>query len=153
MGVAGKEPAGASATRPYEGPEPILTPDTSKVLQIDKDIRDIEAEDLQGFEGIIHLAGLSNDPLGDLNPKLTYQINHAAAVRLAALAKKAKTKRFIVSSSCSIYGFAFQRLHGHRFRRLNRDDRRPLCLQRDSAPYLGIANRSQGTAGAILHLG
>ncbi len=74
--------------------------------QIDKDIRDVEAKDLAGFDGIIHLAGLSNDPLGEMNPALTYEINHTAALRFARLAKEAKTKRFLFSSSCSLYGAA-----------------------------------------------
>src|SRR6266571_1598378 len=51
------------------------------------DLRDVDAEDLRGFDAVIHLAALSNDPLGDLNPHLTYEINHTASVRLAALAK------------------------------------------------------------------
>ncbi len=71
-----------------------------------KDIRDVEASDLDGFEAVIHLAGLSNDPLGDLNPELTYEINHAASVRLARLAKEVGVTRFIFSSSCSNYGAA-----------------------------------------------
>jgi nucleoside-diphosphate-sugar epimerase len=71
-----------------------------------KDIRDVEASDLDGFEAVIHLAALSNDPLGNLNPELTYEINHAASVRLARLAKGVGVKRFIFSSSCSNYGAA-----------------------------------------------
>src|SRR5437867_2174650 len=71
-----------------------------------KDIRDVEAADLQGFDAVIHLAALSNDPLGDLNPQLTFEINHTASVRLAALAKSAGVTRFIFSSSCSNYGAA-----------------------------------------------
>jgi nucleoside-diphosphate-sugar epimerase len=71
---------------------------------ITKDIRDVTVEDLRGFDAIIHLAGLSNDPLGDLNPGLTYEINHAASVRLAQLAKEAGVRRFLFSSSCSNYG-------------------------------------------------
>lgn len=77
-----------------------------EVPTINKDIRDIEVEDLIGFEAVIHLAGLSNDPLGDLNPALTFEINHAASVRLAKLAKEAGVGRFIFSSSCSTYGAA-----------------------------------------------
>ena len=69
-----------------------------------KDIRDVELQDLEGFRAVIHLAALSNDPLGNLNPDLTYQINHMAAVRLAALAKRAGVSRFLFSSSCSNYG-------------------------------------------------
>jgi nucleoside-diphosphate-sugar epimerase len=71
-----------------------------------KDIRDIELSDLEGFEAVIHLAGLSNDPLGDLNPDLTDEINHKATVRLGTLAKDAGVKRFLFSSSCSNYGSA-----------------------------------------------
>ncbi len=74
------------------------------LTEIHKDIRDIEAADLDGFNAVIHLAGLSNDPLGDLNPDLTYEINYRASVRLATLAKEVGVKRFIFSSSCSNYG-------------------------------------------------
>ena len=75
-----------------------------QVPNIRKDIRDVEVADVQGFDAIIHLAGLSNDPLGDLNPNLTYDINHVASVRLAECAKKAGVRRFVFSSSCSNYG-------------------------------------------------
>src|SRR6202030_2081456 len=71
-----------------------------------KDIRDLQSSDLIGFDAVIHLAGLSNDPLGDLNPSLTYDINHLASVQLAKLAKEARVKRFLFSSSCSTYGAA-----------------------------------------------
>ena len=73
-----------------------------------KDIRDVEASDLDGFDAVIHLAGLSNDPLAGLNLKLTYGINHVASVRLARLAKEVGVRRFIFSSSCSNYGSAGQ---------------------------------------------
>jgi nucleoside-diphosphate-sugar epimerase len=69
-----------------------------------KDIRDVELSDLKEIDAIIHLCALSNDPLGDLNPKITYEINHEASVRLAKLAKKAGIRRFVFSSSCSVYG-------------------------------------------------
>lgn len=69
-----------------------------------KDIRDVQLKDLQGFAAVLHLAGLSNDPLGNLNPQLTYEINHLATVRIAALAKQAGASRYIFSSSCSNYG-------------------------------------------------
>lgn len=77
-----------------------------EIPEIKKDIRDIEASDLEGFDAIAHLAGLSNDPLGDLNPTLTYEINHIASVRMAKLAKEVGVSRFIFSSSCSTYGVA-----------------------------------------------
>jgi len=71
---------------------------------IQKDIRDIESDDLMGFDAVCHLAGLSNDPLGDFNPELTYEINYRASVRLAELAKSVGVERFVFSSSCSNYG-------------------------------------------------
>src|SRR5262245_54910601 len=79
---------------------------TLKIPEIHKDIRDLELEDLQGFDAVIHLAGISNDPIGNLNPALTYEINHVASVRLARLAKQAGCVRFLFSSSCSTYGAA-----------------------------------------------
>lgn len=75
-----------------------------QVPNIKKDIRDVEVADVKGFDAIIHLAGLSNDPLGDLNPNLTYDINHVASVRLAECAKQAGVRKFVFSSSCSNYG-------------------------------------------------
>lgn len=76
------------------------------VPEIRKDLRDIQLSDVQGFDAVIHLAALSNDPLGDLDPALTYDINHKASVRLAELCKQAKASRFLFSSSCSLYGAA-----------------------------------------------
>ncbi len=76
------------------------------IRTIQKDVRAVEAADLRGFDAVIHLAALSNDPLGDLNPQLTYDINHLASVRLAQLAKAAGVKRFAFASSCSNYGAA-----------------------------------------------
>lgn len=73
---------------------------------IRKDIRDLEIADLEGFDAVLHLAALSNDPLGNLNPNLTYDINHHASVRLARLAKAVGIQRFLFSSSCSTYGAA-----------------------------------------------
>jgi nucleoside-diphosphate-sugar epimerase len=82
------------------GAEPQPLPETIK------DVRDVQPADLAGFDAVLHLAGLSNDPLGDLNADLTYDINHRASVRLAQLAKEAGVRRFIFSSSCSNYGAA-----------------------------------------------
>jgi nucleoside-diphosphate-sugar epimerase len=76
------------------------------IPELVKDIRDIEKPDLQGIDGIIHLAGLSNDVLGNLNPDLTYEINHAASVRLAEMARELGIVRFVFASSCSNYGAA-----------------------------------------------
>jgi len=82
------------------GPEDAIV----KVPGHRKDIRDATPEDVAGFDAVIHLAALSNDPLGDVNPALTYEINHRASVRLADLARNAGVGRFIFSSSCSNYG-------------------------------------------------
>jgi nucleoside-diphosphate-sugar epimerase len=71
-----------------------------------RDLRDLSAEDLVGFDAVIHLAAISNDPLGDLNPDVTYAINHRASVELARLAKAAGVPRFLYASSCSVYGAA-----------------------------------------------
>lgn len=75
-----------------------------KFACIRKDLRDVVASDLEGFDAVCHLAALSNDPLGDLSPELTYDINHAGSLRLAELAKDAGVTRFVFSSSCSLYG-------------------------------------------------
>jgi nucleoside-diphosphate-sugar epimerase len=77
-----------------------------RIPEIIKDVRDVEKSDLTGIEAIIHLAGLSNDLLGDLDPDLTYAINHAASIRLAAMAKEMGIRRFVFASSCSNYGAA-----------------------------------------------
>lgn len=76
------------------------------VPAIRKDVRDVAVADLRGFNAVIHLAGLCNDPLGDLNPDCTFDINHLASVGLAERAKAAGVERFLFSSSCSLYGAA-----------------------------------------------
>jgi len=76
----------------------------AEVPTLNVDIREAPGTSLEGFDAIIHLAGLSNDPLGDYNPKLTEEINAKASVRLAQLAKKAGVSRFLFASSCSNYG-------------------------------------------------
>jgi nucleoside-diphosphate-sugar epimerase len=70
------------------------------------DVRDVTAAHLDGFDAVLHLAAISNDPLGNLNPDTTYDINHRAASNIAAQAKKAGVSRFVFSSSCSLYGRA-----------------------------------------------
>ncbi|MEL7036348.1 MAG: SDR family oxidoreductase [Cyanobacteria bacterium J06592_8] len=77
-----------------------------EVPELIKDVRDVEISDLDGFDAVLHLAGLSNDPLGNLNPNLTDEINHLASVNLAKLSKEAGIPRYIFSSSCSNYGAA-----------------------------------------------
>ena len=89
--------------------EPCLLPGEPAgpaVPSLQKDLRDVERRDLEGFEAVIHLAGLSNDPLGNLDSDLTYEINDAASTRFARLAKEAGVERFLFSSSCSTYGAA-----------------------------------------------
>lgn len=80
--------------------------EVKSIPTISKDVRDVEAGDLDGQDAIIHLAGLSNDPLGDYRPNLTDEINHQASVRLAKLAKESGVSRFLFASSCSNYGAA-----------------------------------------------
>jgi nucleoside-diphosphate-sugar epimerase len=77
-----------------------------EIPSLRKDLRDVERGDLEGFDAVIHLAALSNDPLGDLNPEVTYAINHRGSVHLARVAKEAGAARFLFSSSCSNYGAA-----------------------------------------------
>lgn len=76
------------------------------VYTIDQDVREVTQEQLEGFDAIVHMAELSNDPMGDLLGDLTYQVNHKGTVRLAQLAKAAGVQRFIHMSSCSVYGVA-----------------------------------------------
>lgn len=83
-----------------------FTEGIENIPELKKDIRDVEASDLWGFDAIIHLAALSNDPLGNLDANLTYQINYLASLRLAKLAKQVGVERFLFSSSCSTYGAA-----------------------------------------------
>ena len=82
------------------GDEPLAVP------TIAKDVRQVEPRDIEGFDAIVHLAALSNDPLGNINPDLTYDINHRASVRLAEIAKAVGVDRFLFASSCSMYGKA-----------------------------------------------
>jgi nucleoside-diphosphate-sugar epimerase len=80
----------------------------SGIARINRDIRDLSSADLAGIDAIAHLAGVCNDPLGDLLPETTFDINHAATVRLAELAKAGGVRRFVFSSTCSVYGPAGQ---------------------------------------------
>ncbi|MDE3110643.1 MAG: SDR family oxidoreductase, partial [Acidobacteriota bacterium] len=88
----------------YEGCEFGESP--REIPEIRKDIRDVTLSDVEGVDAVVHLAALSNDPLGNLDSSLTYDINYRASVRLAELAKAAGVKRFVFSSSCSTYGAA-----------------------------------------------
>ena len=84
----------------------IFGPPPPEVESVRADVRDVDSEDLVGFDAVIHLAAVCNDPVGDLNPQTTYDINHHASVRLAEQAKLAGVTRFLFSSSCSLYGKA-----------------------------------------------
>ena len=84
---------------------------TPEIPEVQERHPDLTEKDLDGFDAVVHLAALSNDPLGDLDPNLTYDINHRASVRLAELAKAAGVKRFVFSSSCSTYGAAGDEIH------------------------------------------
>lgn len=83
-----------------------LRGDGDGVPAIRKDIRDVQTSDLQGFDAVVHLAALCNDPLGDLHPEWTRDINHLASVELARMARDAGVQRFLYASSCSMYGAA-----------------------------------------------
>jgi nucleoside-diphosphate-sugar epimerase len=78
---------------------------TDRPRIVSKDLRNITAEDLKGFDAVCHLAELSNDPLGQQDPGLTHEINHEGSVKLANLARQAGVKRFVYMSSCSVYGY------------------------------------------------
>ena len=83
-----------------------LGPAPESIPEYRLDVRDVERSHLEGCGAVMHLAGISNDPLGDLNPDCTYEINHRASVNLARLAKEAGVPRFLFASSCSLYGAA-----------------------------------------------
>ncbi|MCW2605542.1 MAG: NAD-dependent epimerase/dehydratase [Frankiales bacterium] len=80
-----------------------LGPDVGRA-DIEVDLRDVRPEHLRGIDAVVHLAALSNDPLGDLAPQSTHDINHLASTRLAELARDAGVGRFVYSSTCSVYG-------------------------------------------------
>lgn len=82
------------------------SPDRATPLTLVRDIRDITVADLRGFDAIVHMAELSNDPIGDLIGEVTFEINHRGSVHLADCAKRAGVTRFIYMSSCSVYGIA-----------------------------------------------
>jgi nucleoside-diphosphate-sugar epimerase len=82
------------------GPPPVVLP------SVRRDLRDVVVDDFRGFDAVVHLAALSNDPLGNLDSDNTYAINHRASARLAGLAKAAGVERFVFASSCSLYGVA-----------------------------------------------
>ena len=80
--------------------------EAARIPELRMDLRDVQVAQLRGFDAVMHLAALSNDPVGDVNPECTYDINHHGSVRLARLAREAGVSRFIFASSCSLYGVA-----------------------------------------------
>lgn len=84
----------------------VMGPEPDPIPELRVDLRDVKPADLEGFDAVVHLAALSNDPLGDLEPEQTYDINHRASITLAESARAAGVGRFVYSSSCSIYGKA-----------------------------------------------
>jgi nucleoside-diphosphate-sugar epimerase len=76
----------------------------TEVETITADIRDVTADMLRGADAVLHLAAISNDPIGHLNPQVTYDVNHLASVHLARMTKEAGISRYLFSSSCSLYG-------------------------------------------------
>ena len=83
-----------------------LAPDRTAVPEVQKDIRDLVPADVDGFDAVVHLAALSNDPIGNLDERWTEEINHESSVRLAELAREAGVRRFLFSSSCIMYGMS-----------------------------------------------
>src|SRR4029077_20745947 len=92
----------------YEGCD--FGQDLRTVPAIRKDVRDVTPDDLRGFDAVVHLAALSNDPLGCLDESCTFDINHLGSVHLARTAKAAGVPRFLFASSCSLYGTAGDQL-------------------------------------------
>src|SRR5258705_9997110 len=84
----------------------VLGPTPNDAPDVQVDLRDVTSEHVSGFDAVVHLGALSNDPLGALDPQITYDINHHASVRLARLAKDAGVRRFLYASTCSVYGSA-----------------------------------------------
>ena len=85
-----------------EGGEQRAEDGGQQLCAVQKDVRDLTVGDLQGMDAVIHLAALSNDPMGNLSEEWTYAINHRASVRLAGLARDAGVSRFLFASSCSV---------------------------------------------------
>lgn len=98
----------------------VLGPAPAAVPTLRMDLRDVRAEDCRGYDAVIHLAALSNDPLGNVDPELTYEINYLSTVALARSARQAGVARFLFSSSCSLYGAG--------------PDERPVTEEADFAP-------------------
>jgi nucleoside-diphosphate-sugar epimerase len=112
----------------YEGP-------TVEVQTLRRDIRELSVDDLRGFDAVVHMAELSNDPLGQLAPDVTRTINHRGSVHLASIARAAGVQRFVYTSSCSVYGAAEQDLV---------DEDSPLHPQTEYAECKQLVERDVG---------
>lgn len=86
--------------------ECLLGPPPPDVPETRRDLRDVTEDDFRGYDAVVHLAALCNDPLGDMDPEMTFEINYRGSLRLARLAKAAGVRRFVFASSCSLYGVA-----------------------------------------------
>jgi nucleoside-diphosphate-sugar epimerase len=106
--------------------------DAAEVDTIQADIRDVAADDLRGFDAVVHMAELSNDPLGQLAPHVTRMINHEGSVQLASAARAAGVERFVYTSSCSVYGAAEEDIV---------DETSPLRPQTEYAVCKGLVER------------
>ncbi|HVQ34996.1 MAG TPA: NAD(P)-dependent oxidoreductase [Candidatus Bathyarchaeia archaeon] len=115
------------------GPEPGAFP------ALRMDLRDVQAKDVRGYDAVIHLAALSNDPLGNLDSENTYDINHRAAVRLAAASKEAGVPRYLFASSCSLYGVAGDQMlkEDAKFNPITAYGESKVLVERDVAPLAG----------------
>ena len=116
----------------------LYNPGTPAVATLTRDVRDLGEADLEGFEAVVHMAELSNDPLGQLAPDITYDINHHGSVRLATAARAAAVERFVYTSSCSVYGRADEELVDERSP-LDPQTAYAICKQRVEADVAALA--------------
>ncbi len=116
-----------------------ILPECRADSQYFADVRDISEKVLEGVDGIIHLAAISNDPMGKAYEELTLEVNHRATIRLARLAKRAGVKSFVFASSCSVYGFSEEgaRTESSALNPLTAYARSKVAAEHDLAPLAG----------------